>query len=149
MLALEQQAREVAIGFALLACSSVSVVLMNDAASLAAIRRAARDGECLSELEELHIIRVGGEHAATYGEITPAGFTTLAQRLRLAADDEFTDLGSGLGRCVVQAAVASGVRRATGVEIAASRHALATKARRITSWSRRRRARSGRWRGRP
>ena len=65
----------------------------------------------------------GGEDLTlTYGEITPAGFRTLAQRLRLSAHDVFADLGSGHGKAVVQAVAEMGVRAGVGVEIAPSRH---------------------------
>ena len=65
----------------------------------------------------------GGEDLTlTYGEITPAGFRTLAQRLRLSARDVFADLGSGHGKAVVQAVAEMGVRAGVGVEIAPPRH---------------------------
>ena len=65
----------------------------------------------------------GGEDLTlTYGEITPDGFRTLAQRLRLGASDVFADLGSGHGKAVVQAVAEMGVRAGVGVEIAPPRH---------------------------
>lgn len=65
----------------------------------------------------------GGEDLTlTYGEITTAGFRTLAQRLRLRASDVFADLGSGHGKAVVQAVAEMGVRAGVGVEIAPPRH---------------------------
>ena len=65
----------------------------------------------------------GGEDLTlTYGEITPAGFRTLAHRLRLGAPDVFADLGSGHGKAVVQAVAEMGVRAGVGVEIAPPRH---------------------------
>jgi hypothetical protein len=95
---------------------------------LRAVARAARDGECTSGVEEEHIKAVGGEFADAYGEITPVGFRTLAVRMGLGDSDVFADLGSGLGRCTVQAAAEFGVRRAVGVELAHSRHRLAIRA---------------------
>ena len=71
---------------------------------------------------------IGGPEAALYGELTPLGFRALAAHLRLTADDSFVDLGSGLGRLAVQAASEFGVRRAFGVEFAATRHELAVAA---------------------
>jgi hypothetical protein len=70
---------------------------------------------------------VAGEYASTYGEITPAGFRALARRVGLGAQDVFVDLGSGVGRAVVQAALENGVRRSAGVELAASRHERAAR----------------------
>ena len=107
--------------------ASTASLMSNDAARMASIRRAARDGECLTDLEELHLTRVGGEMAATYGEITPAGMTSLAERLKLTKDDSFIDLGSGLGRAVIQAVTDYDVRKSIGVELANSRHTLALK----------------------
>ena len=78
-----------------------------------------------SDIEDSAIEAIGGEFAATYGEITEVGFRTLAERVSLGADDSFVDCGSGLGRAVVQAAREFGVARSCGVEFAASRHRLA------------------------
>lgn len=47
--------------------------------------------------------------------------------MELSSEDVFVDCGSGLGRAVLQAAREFGVRRACGVEYAASRHQLALK----------------------
>ena len=60
-----------------------------------------------------------------YGEITPIGFRKLAERLQLANSDRFVDLGSGLGRVVIQAAREFGVQSSCGVELAGSRHEIA------------------------
>ena len=70
------------------------------------------------------IAAVGGPSAATYGEITSEGFADLCRdhRIKLSKMDVFADLGSGMGRCVVQAAQDFGVQRACGVEMALSRH---------------------------
>ena len=78
--------------------------------------------------EEDEIEAIGGPRASMYGEITPLGFRTLARRLSLGSGDVFVDLGSGLGRVVLQAARDWGVERACGVEYAASRHDLAVEA---------------------
>ena len=91
------------------------------------VRSAAAEGAFVSAAESAAIAAVGGRSAATYGEITRDGFAALAHDLRvsLCAGDVFADLGSGLGRSVFQAASDFGVRRAVGIEMAASRHALA------------------------
>lgn len=90
--------------------------------------QAAADGRITTQEEDDAIEAVGGDRAALYGEITTIGVRTLATRLQLCADDEFTDLGSGLGRAVFQAAEEFGVRRSVGVEMAGSRHELAEEA---------------------
>ena len=67
---------------------------------LAAVMRAASDGRCTSEEEDRVIATIGGNKAATYGEITPLGLRALAARLHMSEADTFADLGSGLGRAV-------------------------------------------------
>ena len=67
--------------------------------------------------------------AATYGEITPSGFSTLAKRLALGPADKFVDLGSGDGKTVFQAALEYEVASAVGIELAESRHRRAEQAR--------------------
>jgi len=94
---------------------------------LQAIRRAARDGLCTTDWEDSAVEAVGGPHASTYGEITPRGFSALGHHLSLSQDDTFLDAGSGLGRAVMQAAREFRVRRAFGIELAASRHRMAIK----------------------
>ena len=92
---------------------------------LDAVQEAVRQGRCTDQAEEAEIEAVGGAEASTYGEVTPLGFRTMATRLGLGAADTFADLGSGLGRCVLQAASEFHVHRAIGVEMALSRHSLA------------------------
>jgi len=78
---------------------------------------------CKCTSEELVALKdIGGDFANVYGEITERGFATLAERMRLGAGDVFVDAGSGQGSVVMQAACEFGVRRAVGVEYAASRH---------------------------
>ena len=90
-----------------------------------AVQEAVRAGRCTDQAEEEEIEAIGGPEAATYGEVTPLGFRSLASRISLTSEDAFVDLGSGLGRVVVQAADEFGVRHSIGVELAASRHELA------------------------
>ena len=99
-----------------------------EAARLKAIARAARDGAVTTGLEEQQIAAIGGEHAAIYGEITPPGFAKLARRMDLGPEDHFADLGSGLGRCTIQAVSEFHAASACGIELAASRHRLAVAA---------------------
>lgn len=62
----------------------------------------------------------GGEQA--YGELTVRGTRELRPLLEPVPGDIFYDLGSGTGRCVVQAAVEWPIERAVGIELSASRH---------------------------
>lgn len=92
---------------------------------LKAVRRAARDGMCTSDFEDAAMAKIGGAYAATYGELTPKGFSTLANHVSLGPEDRFVDCGSGLGRLVVQAAQDYGCCSSAGIEYAPSRHRLA------------------------
>lgn len=78
----------------------------------------------LDKAEQVLIASIGGERAATYGEMTPVGFRNLARCFDLDADDVFLDLGSGDGGLVLQAAEEFGAG-AIGIELAGSRHATA------------------------
>ena len=60
--------------------------------------------------------------SSTYGEITVKGFRELARRIELGVCDNFLDLGSGVGRTVVQAALEFGCQQSYGVEMSRSRH---------------------------
>ena len=90
-------------------------------ARLAQIERAAAEGT-INDFECAAVNAVGGPNAATYGEITPKGFTTLALRLGLDEQCRFADLGSGTGKAVMQAASQFGVASAVGVELSSTRH---------------------------
>lgn len=90
-------------------------------ARLAQIDQACNEGK-ISEFEAARINGVGGPAAATYGEITPKGFTTLALRLGLDERSHFADLGSGTGRAVIQAAAQFNVASCVGVEMSTTRH---------------------------
>ena len=58
----------------------------------------------------------------TYGELMPAATVQLIDALHLGPGDVFVDLGSGVGKVVVTAALRSRVGRAVGVELANRRH---------------------------
>jgi SAM-dependent methyltransferase len=64
----------------------------------------------------------------TYGEIMPTATLRLLEYLELDGGDVFYDLGSGVGKVVMMAALATGVGRAVGIELSRSRVA---KARRV------------------
>jgi SAM-dependent methyltransferase len=64
----------------------------------------------------------------TYGEIMPTASLQLVRYLDLGREDVFYDLGAGVGKVVMMAALATDVARAVGVELSRSRVA---KARRV------------------
>jgi len=66
--------------------------------------------------------------SSTYGELMPSATSKLLAALELDADDVFYDLGAGVGKVVLLAAATTSVRRAIGVELAASRCAQAERA---------------------
>ncbi|MCR9159452.1 MAG: hypothetical protein ACE37F_22895 [Nannocystaceae bacterium] len=88
----------------------------------ATLRRLYRDvdGFEIAEREERRVERV--KSSPTYGEIMPAATVQLIDALELQRKDVFVDLGSGVGKVVVAAALRSGVGRAVGVELARDRH---------------------------
>lgn len=63
----------------------------------------------------------------TYGEVTALGVHTLLENVAhagapLGPDDSFADLGSGMGRAVLQVRLATPVSRSVGVELSEARH---------------------------
>ena len=85
------------------------------------IQEAVCEGD-IEEAEALAVQAVSGPAGATYGEITPRGFGTLGARLCISSDDAFADLGSGLGRVVVQSITQFDAASACGVELSKTRH---------------------------
>jgi hypothetical protein len=63
--------------------------------------------------------------ALVYGELTHRGVGQLIQALQLEEEDVFYDLGSGLGKVVLEVAMTVPVRKSIGVEIAQGRHQVA------------------------
>lgn len=59
----------------------------------------------------------------TYGEIMPTASLRMLEYLELGAQDVFYDLGSGVGKVVMMAALATSVGRSVGVELSRSRTA--------------------------
>jgi hypothetical protein len=59
----------------------------------------------------------------TYGELTPTGVSQLIAATGLSAADRFVDLGSGVGKVVVQVAMQVPGARCTGIELDSERHA--------------------------
>lgn len=64
----------------------------------------------------------------TYGELTPAGTRQLIAATRLGEGDVFVDLGSGVGKVVLQIALTVPGVRCIGIEINGARHAQACEA---------------------
>ncbi len=62
----------------------------------------------------------------TYGEITVTSLARLLDYLQLTPDDVFYDLGSGIGKVVLQVAMTCDIRRVVGIEMAPGRHRAAT-----------------------
>ncbi|OQA35970.1 MAG: Histone methylation protein DOT1 [Candidatus Dependentiae bacterium ADurb.Bin331] len=77
-------------------------------------------GFTISEDERTGVRTQGGD--PTYGEITVKGAAELLKDLDLQRKDVFYDLGSGVGKLVVQTALTTPVGKAVGVELAPTRH---------------------------
>ncbi|WP_181233395.1 hypothetical protein [Enhygromyxa salina] len=96
----------------------------------------ARDSDPRAELRRLYRgLRLDGFEIPTgdrraversagspiYGELRPTATIRLLARLGLGRRDQFVDLGSGLGKVVLLAAMTTPVGRALGVELSATR----------------------------
>ena len=62
----------------------------------------------------------------TYGEITYPGIARLLDYAKLGPEDVFCDLGSGVGKVVVQAFLATPAKRCFGIEASQARYASST-----------------------
>lgn len=71
---------------------------------------------------------MAGEFASTFGEISCGGLRLLCTNLDISREDSFVDLGSGVGKAVVQVALERGTQRSVGIELSKSRHRNAVKA---------------------
>ncbi|CAD7965684.1 unnamed protein product [Amoebophrya sp. A120] len=72
-------------------------------------------------VEEHQALRkVGGE--PTYGEIVPSSLTQVLLRMNATEADVFYDLGSGIGKTVLQAALTTRVKQAIGIEFENTRN---------------------------
>lgn len=63
-----------------------------------------------------------GTFMKTYGEFTPDGVQVLLNELAVGPGDVFCDLGSGVGKVVVQALLARKPSEAMGIELSQERH---------------------------
>jgi len=86
-----------------------------------AVRRLYRgvDGFMISQQEERCVRASRG--SPLYGELTPMSVQRLLERLDLGARDTFYDLGSGVGKVVLQTAMTVPLKRCVGIELARSR----------------------------
>lgn len=91
-----------------------------------AIRGLYRDWSGFDELpttEETLIKK--SRSSSIYGEIMPTATQHLLNYLNLTAADVLYDLGSGIGKFVIQAAMTLTIRKIVGIELARSRHEIA------------------------
>ena len=70
--------------------------------------------------DEYKTIRESGG-APTYGEITYESTETLFDILKLTTNDVIYDLGSGVGKFIIQAYLNTTVKKAVGVELSSTR----------------------------
>lgn len=86
------------------------------------------DGFDIPRQESDGIMNIGS--SPTYGEITFDGAQKLLEYLKLQADDVMYDLGSGVGKLVVQVYLTTPVKKAVGIEFSPTRnnHAKAVRA---------------------
>lgn len=67
------------------------------------------------------------DYEPTYGELTFDGVNELVKRIGLRPSDQFIDIGCGIGKLVIQAALQSGAQ-CTGIELCRSRYDKAIRA---------------------
>jgi hypothetical protein len=65
--------------------------------------------------------KLRGNRSVVYGELAPNGVRKLLRWLRPGKTDVFYDLGSGVGKLVLELGMAAGVRKCVGIEVAGSR----------------------------
>lgn len=91
----------------------------------AAIQRLYRDAHGYDDdpAGEARVAATGS--SATYGELMPSATDQLIEQLRLGSGDVFYDLGSGVGKVVLQVAMTTAVARCVGIEMMGRRHRVA------------------------
>lgn len=82
------------------------------------------DGWEIPRADERRVERSHG--SPTYGELMPTATMRLLAQLELEPHDQFVDLGAGVGKVVLLAAMRTRVGSALGVELSRSRVALAS-----------------------
>ncbi len=68
--------------------------------------------------------------ATVYGELTPRGVQRMLKFLKLTEKDVFYDLGSGVGKAVLQVAMTVPIKKCVGIEIVQSRFEASQQAKR-------------------
>lgn len=91
----------------------------------AVIRRLYVDEHGYGQGQDEEALVLAARSSPTYGELMPAATTALVQRLGLGPGDSFYDLGSGIGKVVLQVAMTAAVDRCVGIELVGSRHRIA------------------------
>lgn len=96
--------------------------------AIARVRRIYRllDGFEIPREDERAVERSRG--SATYGELMPTATVRMLEQLQLSRADVFYDLGAGVGKVVLLAALTTPVARAVGIELARRRVELGTRA---------------------
>lgn len=84
------------------------------------------DGFAISPADERRV--AGSDGSPTYGELLPTATLRLLAALELDRRDQFVDLGAGVGKVVLLAAMSTAVGSALGVELSATRVAVARQA---------------------
>jgi SAM-dependent methyltransferase len=84
------------------------------------------DGFPISSDDEHRVARSDG--SPTYGELLPTATLRMLAQLDLDRRDQFVDLGAGIGKVVLLAAMTTAVGRVLGVELSATRVAVAQQA---------------------
>ncbi|HLT39821.1 MAG TPA: hypothetical protein VK034_26245 [Enhygromyxa sp.] len=94
---------------------------MRSPEAVAAVRRIYRsiDGFEIPRADQRRVER--SRSSATYGELLPTATVRLLEQLELTRRDVFYDLGAGVGKVVLLAAITTPVARAVGVELASRR----------------------------
>jgi SAM-dependent methyltransferase len=84
------------------------------------------DGFSISIADERRV--AGSNGSPTYGELLPTATLRLLAQLELDRRDQFVDLGAGVGKVVLLAAMTTNVRAALGIELSTTRVAVAQQA---------------------
>ena len=80
-------------------------------------------GYAVSDVEEARVGATQG--SSTYGEMLPTAVDQLVDALDPSEHDVFYDLGSGMGKVVMQVAMTRKLAACVGIELVASRHRVA------------------------
>ncbi|KAL6065290.1 Histone-lysine N-methyltransferase, H3 lysine-79 specific [Balamuthia mandrillaris] len=72
--------------------------------------------------------KIAGSKAHVYGEITPGSVDRIMAKVQLNSKDIFYDLGSGVGKVVIQIGLESPVKKSIGLELSHTRYERAREA---------------------